>query len=38
MREQKLEAIEKPRDRAVLAGLSSPRLEARDNASEETME
>ena len=38
MREQKLEAIEKPRDRAVLVGLSSPRLEAGDNASEETME
>lgn len=30
--------VEKPRDRAVLAGLSSPRLEARDNASEDTME
>ncbi len=29
---------EKPRDRAVLAGLSSPRLDERDNADEETME
>ncbi len=37
MREDTLQPIEKPRDRAVLAGLSSPRLDSRDNADEETM-
>ncbi|MBD5155687.1 MAG: GTPase HflX [Oscillibacter sp.] len=30
--------IEKPRDIAILVGLSSPRLEAKDNADEESME
>ena len=30
--------VEKPRDRAVLAGLSSPRLDKRDNADEDTLE
>ena len=37
MREQKAEELQKPRDIAILAGLSSPRLEARDNADEESM-
>ena len=30
--------IKKPRDIAILAGLSSPRLDAKDNADEESME
>ena len=30
--------IEQPRDRAVLVGLSSPKLDKRDNADEETLE
>ena len=40
MREQKqvLEEIEKPRDRVIIAGLSSPRLEEQDNATEESMD
>ena len=38
MREQTTKEIQKPRDIAILAGLSSPRLDARDNADEETME
>ena len=40
MREEKqiLEEIQKPRDRVIIAGLSSPRLEEADNASEESME
>ena len=37
MREQTTQEIQKPRDRAILAGLSSPRLDSRDNADEETM-
>ena len=40
MREQTIttaEGLQKPRDRAVIAGLSSPRLDAQDNADEETM-
>ena len=37
MREQKLEQMEKPRDRAILVGLSSPRLDRQDNADEETI-
>ena len=40
MREQTIttaEDLQKPRDRAVIAGLSSPRLDAQDNADEETM-
>ena len=39
MREEKqiLEEIQKPRDRVIIAGLSSPRLDSRDNADEETM-
>ena len=36
MREQM--EIKKPRDVAILVGLSSPRLEAKDNADEESME
>jgi len=36
MREQKTEEVKKPRDIAILAGLSSPRLD--DNADSETME
>ena len=38
MREQKQIEIEKPRDRVITVGLSSPRLEEQDNASEESME
>ncbi len=40
MREQQqvLEEIEKPRDRVIIAGLSSPRLEEQDNATEESMD
>ena len=38
MREQTTQEIQKPRDRAILAGLSSPRLDAKDNADEESME
>ncbi len=40
MREEKqiLQEIQKPRDRVIIAGLSSPRLEEADNASEESME
>ena len=30
--------VEKPRDRAVLVGLSSPKLDQRDNADEDTLE
>ena len=30
--------IEQPRDRAVLVGLSSPKLDKRDNADEDTLE
>ena len=37
MREQKTDELKKPRDVAVLAGLSSPRLDRADNADEETM-
>ena len=33
-----LEEIEKPRDRVIIAGLSSPRLEEQDNATEESMD
>ena len=36
MREQT--ELTKPRDIAILAGLSSPRLDAKDNADEESME
>ena len=35
MREQKTEEVSRPRDIAILAGLSSPRLD--DNADSETM-
>ncbi len=38
MREKGMEEIKKPRDIAVLVGLASPRLEAGDNASEESLE
>lgn len=39
MNEQKKEqTLEKPRDRAVLAGLSSPKLDKRDNADDATLE
>jgi len=39
MNEQKREQlIEKPRDRAVLAGLNSPKLDKRDNADDATLE
>ncbi len=36
IKEQK--SLEKPRDRAVLVGLSSPKLDKRDNADEDTLE
>ena len=36
IKEQKI--MEKPRDRAVLAGLNSPKLEKRDNADDATLE
>ena len=32
------EEIKKPRDVAILVGLSSPRLEAKDNADAESMD
>ena len=35
IKEQK--SLEKPRDRAVLVGLSSPKLDKRDNADEDTL-
>ena len=38
MKEQKIEDITKPRDIAILAGLTSPRLSDADNANEETMD
>ena len=37
MREQTTTQMQKPRDIAILAGLSSPRLDACDNAGEESM-
>ena len=37
MKETRMEEVNKPRDIAVLAGLSSPRLDPGDNADEETM-